>query len=96
MPGNMLTLRVEITGRVQGVNYRYWTLTNANRLNVDGWVRNRDDGSVEALFHGVEEDVNELVRLCHEGPPSANVTAVETRPDNYDGTGGFEYEPLLG
>lgn len=57
--------------------FRGWTAEHARARRIDGWVRNRRDGSVEALFHGAAADVEALVALCHEGPPSACVTAVE-------------------
>jgi acylphosphatase len=70
------TIRVRITGRVQGVSYRYWTERNAAALRLDGWVRNRRDGAVEALFSGPGEAVIEMLNRCWQGPPSALVEAV--------------------
>lgn len=65
-----------ISGRVQGVCYRYWTRQNADRLGLAGWVRNRQDGTVEAVFSGVGEQVDEMLRLCRRGPDAAFVTRV--------------------
>jgi acylphosphatase len=65
--------RVMIRGRVQGVGYRAWVEVQANRLDLQGWVRNRRDGSVEALFEGAEEVVASMVALCRQGPPLARV-----------------------
>jgi acylphosphatase len=70
------TVRVRITGRVQGVSYRYWTERNAGALGLDGWVCNRRDGSVEALFSGAGEAVAEMLKRCQDGPPAAAVEAV--------------------
>ena len=70
-------IKVLIEGRVQGVWFRGWTVENARRLNLGGWVRNRRDGSVQALFSGPVEHVDEMLRLCAEGPPSADVSSVE-------------------
>jgi hydrogenase maturation protease len=70
------TLRVRITGRVQGVSYRWWTERNAVALGLQGWVRNRRDGAVEAMFSGASEAVFEMVRRCWEGPPAALVEEV--------------------
>lgn len=70
-------VRVRVTGRVQGVWYRGWTHDQATRLGLSGWVRNRQDGSVEALFRGSADQVDIMIALCREGPPAARVGAVE-------------------
>jgi len=72
----VFAIRVRIEGRVKGVWYRNWTVTQASRLNLAGWVRNRRDGSVEALFCGPESAVREMTALCWKGPPAARVTDV--------------------
>ena len=69
-------IRVVIQGRVQGVGYRAWVEYQAQASGLEGWVRNRKDGSVEALFAGKPKAVAEMVALCRHGPPSAKVTAV--------------------
>lgn len=69
-------LLVTIRGRVQGVGYRAWLEHRAMRAGLEGWVRNRSDGSVEALFCGPPRMVAEMVALCRHGPPSARVEAV--------------------
>ena len=71
------SVNVIIEGRVQGVWFRGWTVENARRLNLDGWIRNRRDGSVQALFSGDDGQVDEMLRLCAEGPPAADVSSVE-------------------
>jgi acylphosphatase len=68
--------RVTIRGRVQGVGYRAWVEHQAVRLRLDGWVRNRRDGSVEALFAGPEDAVTEMTARCRRGPSVALVDAV--------------------
>jgi acylphosphatase len=68
--------RVEIRGRVQGVGYRAWVEHQARKHGVEGWVRNRRDGSVEALFSGPEDVVADLVTSCRRGPSSARVDDV--------------------
>jgi len=78
------TVTVRIEGRVQGVYYRAWTEQTARRLNLDGWVRNRRDGSVEAVFSGPEAQVDEMLRRCAEGPPDAKVTSVTVTDDGVD------------
>lgn len=74
--GEITTVLVRITGRVQGVWYRGWTVDRARALGLDGWVRNRTDGSVEAVFQGSPEAVNRMVEACHDGPSAAHVTGV--------------------
>ncbi len=74
-------LRARIRGRVQGVWFRAWTERTARSLGLSGWVRNRADGSVEALFCGSAEAVKRMLELLHEGPPAARVDSVETEPD---------------
>lgn len=71
---------LRITGRVQGVWYRGWTVQRATALGLDGWVRNRADGSVEALVAGPAPAVRDLIAACRDGPPNARVTAVIDRP----------------
>lgn len=75
---NILTcVRLKIRGRVQGVFFRQSTCQEAKSLNLSGWVKNNQDGSVEALVEGPENDVKKLIDWCHEGPPSARVDSVE-------------------
>ena len=79
--------RVMIRGRVQGVGYRAWVEHQAIGLGLHGWVRNRRDGSVEALFAGPGKAVAEMVALCRHGPPSARVAAVLDEPAGADQLG---------
>ncbi|WP_262691232.1 acylphosphatase [Kordiimonas aestuarii] len=72
-----VAVRVRIFGRVHGVFYRNWTKGEAEKLGLYGWVRNRTDGSVEALFVGPGPDVDEMLGLCHEGSPNASVDKIE-------------------
>ncbi|MEH2570613.1 acylphosphatase [Bradyrhizobium sp. AZCC 2289] len=69
--------QVTIRGRVQGVGYRAWVEHEATRRDLEGWVRNRRDGSVEALFAGPEEVVSAMIESCRRGPSSARVEAVQ-------------------
>lgn len=73
-------LHVTIRGRVQGVGYRAWVEYRAKACDLEGWVRNRRDGSVEAVFAGPANAVAEMVALCRHGPPSARVEAVLNEP----------------
>ena len=76
--------QVAIRGRVQGVGFRYWVEQEAGARRLEGWVRNRRDGSVEALFSGPAEVVSEMIALCRRGPPSARVEAVQEEPASAD------------
>ncbi|MBF0612502.1 MAG: acylphosphatase [Magnetococcales bacterium] len=75
-----LCVRVQVFGKVQGVWYRESTRKKAEELGVKGWVRNRADGSVEALLQGPAAAVHALVAWCHQGPPLAEVTQVVAQP----------------
>ena len=66
-----------VSGRVQGVGFRWWTARTARRLSLSGSVRNRDDGSVEVAARGAPERLQELERALRSGPPGASVAAVE-------------------
>ena len=73
----MRAKRVLIQGRVQRVGYRDWMVAQAEALGVHGWVRNRADGSVEALVYGEVDAVEELLRACRRGPRLAVVNRIE-------------------
>jgi acylphosphatase len=68
-----------IRGRVQGIGYRAWTEVTAVERGIEGWVRNRRDGSVEAMFSGEEDDVAAMIAQCRRGPPGARVEAIDQR-----------------
>jgi acylphosphatase len=72
-----LIRHVVIRGRVQGVGYRAWTQYTALDRGLDGWVRNRRDGSVEAVFAGAPEAVAAMIEACRRGPPGALVDELE-------------------
>ena len=72
-------VHVVIRGRVQGVGYRAWAEYEARERGIAGWVRNRRDGSVEALFAGSEGDVAAMIEACRHGPPGARIDAVDQR-----------------
>lgn len=84
---------VRITGRVQGVCYRAWTCDEALARGLAGWVRNRRDGSVEALFAGPEHPVQDMIKACEAGPPAARVAAVEASDADDPGIAGFQLRP---
>ena len=72
-----ITIHLEITGRVQGVGFRESMRAVAQALEVNGWVRNRDDGGVDAIVQGADGDVERVIAWCHNGPPGANVKFVK-------------------
>lgn len=76
----MITRRLTISGRVQGVGFRYALADEARGRKLSGWVRNRRDGSVEAVLAGAEADVEAVIAWAHRGPPAAHVTAVAVEP----------------
>ena len=71
-------LHAVIFGRVQGVSFRYYTVEEAGRLGVTGWVRNRPDRAVEVRAEGTKPQLDALLRFLHRGSPAAHVTRVET------------------
>lgn len=77
MSGERKALSLRITGRVQGVGYRAWLAGQATAAGLDGWVRNRRDGSVEALLSGPAEAVDRVAAACRRGPPVALVDRVQ-------------------
>ena len=68
---------IVITGKVQGVGFRYWLYQIANEKNVYGWVKNINTNEVEAIFLGEEKKVDEIIKLCRKGPTSSNVMSVK-------------------
>ncbi len=87
------TLRIQ--GRVQGVGYRWWTVQAATGLGLEGWVRNRRDGSVEILAIGEPAGIDALQESCRQGPRAAVVVAVERYMADDDGSTGFEERPTV-
>ncbi|MGB5218205.1 MAG: acylphosphatase [Smithella sp.] len=81
----MRRIHVLISGRVQGVFFRAETQRAANGFQLTGWVRNRTDGSVEALLEGEDENVNKMLEWCHIGPPAARVKEVLTEEESFTG-----------
>jgi len=80
---------VLIYGFVQGVGFRYGVERAASSRGVSGWVRNRPDGAVEAVFEGEREDVEALVAFCRQGPRGADVERLDVRTESLEGLAGF-------
>lgn len=81
---------VYVSGKVQGVYFRATTRDEAQKRDIDGWVRNLPDGRVEAVFEGPPETVAEMVEFCREGSSAARVEAVEVTEADSEGEDGFE------
>jgi acylphosphatase len=84
------TVKSRIRGHVQGVGFRAWVLREASRRGLRGWVRNRADGSVEALFSGPNEDVIDMMMACYLGPPGSKVSEVVSDPSRDEPGNAFE------
>lgn len=81
----IIRAHIFVEGKVQGVVYRSWMKRMAEELSVNGWVKNLDDGRVEAILEGKRDHVDELVELCKEGSPNAKVKHVDVifeEPEN--------------
>ena len=87
--------RIVVTGRVQGVFYRGWTVARARELGVKGWVRNRSNGTVEILACGVPRSVDALIEACRSGPPAAEVDDLEVGDSSEPCPDDFTSRPTL-
>jgi acylphosphatase len=84
---------VRIRGKVQGVWYRAWAVEEAMRRGLRGWVRNRRDGSVEAMLAGEPSAIDEMIAACRRGPPHARVDSIASEPTVEEPPTGFEQRP---
>lgn len=89
------TVRAIIFGRVQGVFYRTWTQDNARARGLDGWVRNRRDGTVEAVFSGPREAVEDMLAACWNGPRAASVDNIALDEVPVPHEHGFHQRPTV-
>lgn len=78
----MKRVKIIISGRVTGIGFRYFINVNADKLNIKGWVRNRDN-KVEGIFEGGEDSVDKLIELCKKGPWAAKVVDIEIEEEEY-------------
>ncbi|OUL18073.1 acylphosphatase [Nostoc sp. 106C] len=90
----LIRAHVFISGRVQGVGYRYATVDAASQLGLNGWVRNLPDSRVEAVFEGTREVVEEMIRWCYMGPPAAVVKNVVVEYEQPEDLRRFEVQRL--
>lgn len=95
MSGERKALSLRITGRVQGVGYRAWLAGQAEAAGLDGWVRNRRDGSVEALLSGPAGAVDQVAVACRRGPRMALVDRIQAAEAEPPGHPGFFQGPTL-
>ncbi|MFI9723550.1 acylphosphatase [Streptomyces sp. NPDC052396] len=96
MRPTVIRKHIVVSGLVQGVYYRDTCRTEAARNGVAGWVRNRTDGTVEAVFEGDGDAVERMVRWAGRGPVRAEVEGVEVRAEEPEGLAGFEVRPSGG
>jgi acylphosphatase len=89
------TLRLRIEGFVQAVGFRYFAMEEARKLGIDGWIRNRSDGTVEALASGTTKTVEAFVSICMRGPPGARVTNVDLHKAEPPAERGFHRRPSV-
>jgi acylphosphatase len=78
-----IKIKVLISGKVQGVFFRFNTKKNADELGLSGWVKNTKDGKVEALFEGDEKDIYKMIEWCSKGPSNSKVTKVDVFKKKY-------------
>mgnify|MGYP001557848556 CR=1 FL=1 len=90
----MKTLRVHISGTVQGVMFRKFIEEQANRIGVRGFVRNKEDGRVEVVIEGTDEKVRDMLEICRQGTQHAQVRNVEVNEIKYQGFEGFRVSRL--
>lgn len=92
---DLTSLRLRIEGFVQAVGYRNFAIIEARKLALDGWIRNRTDGTVEVLVSGPTKTVETFVALCMRGPPGARVNNVELHNAEPPEAKGFNRRPSL-
>jgi len=90
-----LARRLVVHGKVQGVFYRGWAVETARSLALDGWVRNRRDGSVEMAIAGGEAAIDAMIARCRQGPPAARVTRIDVTDIDLEISAGFQSRPTL-
>ena len=95
-PKKSTAVRVIVRGKVQGVWFRDWLTRKANQEGAGGWVRNRSDGSLEAVFHGDKATIEKMCQWAQKGPPLAKVTSLDKQPyDDHDVNMPFQQKPTL-
>ena len=95
MSDEITTMNIRIEGQVQGCGFRDFAIREANGRKLKGWVRNRSDGSLEAVAHGPTKDVEEFITVCMKGPHGAQVTAINLQPTDPPQSIGFVRRPTF-
>ncbi|MDB5686780.1 MAG: acylphosphatase [Rhizorhabdus sp.] len=95
MSGDRIVRRLLVSGKVQGVWFRAWTVGEAQALGLDGWVRNRAGGSVEILAAGPAAAVADLIARCHRGSPASQVASVQVNEEDGPVDPGFRQAPTV-
>lgn len=95
MSDEITTMNIRIEGQVQGCGFRDFAMREANGRKLRGWVRNRSDGSVEAVAHGPTKVVEEFIAVCMKGPQGAQVTAIDLQPTDPPQSIGFVRRPTF-
>ena len=95
MSDEITTMNIRIEGQVQGCGFRDFATREANGRKLRGWVRNRSDGSLEAVAHGPTKDVEEFIAVCMKGPHGAKVTAIDLKPTDPPQSIGFVRRPTF-
>jgi len=91
----LTTMNIRIEGQVQGCGFRDFAIREANNRKLRGWVRNRSDGSVEAVAHGPNLQVEEFIAACMQGPAGARVSAIDLKPTDPPQSLGFVRRPTM-
>jgi len=95
MSDELTTFRLRIKGEVQGVGFRDWAIHQANNRKLNGWVRNRGDGSVEIVISGPDASVQDMLRACTQGPPAAQVHKIDILREDELPEPGFKRQRTL-
>ena len=95
MSDDITTINIRIEGAVQGCGFRDFAVCEANARKLKGWVRNRSDGSLEAVAHGPTKEVEMFIARCLQGPPGSRITAVNLQPTEPPDSLGFIRRPSV-
>ena len=84
------SVRIYVSGNVQGVFFRNFVKENAEKLNINGFVRNLEDGRVEAFFEGNSDDVNKIIEICKKGPKHADIKGIQLKEETFQNLKNFK------
>jgi acylphosphatase len=95
MSDDLTTFRLRIKGQVTGVGFREWAIEEANARQLNGWVRNRSDGTVEMVISGPDDIIKQMLSRCTQGPEAAQVTNIDILREDQLPAAGFKRQPTL-